>query len=207
MLSNLAFLLEGSIIIYTTALALMFGLTAVYAVSAAVGFGIELEENTPQTYDIEFEHGSLETFTNWSNINKVPLMVYLAIFLFSFGNLGILLSLLVGWLLGFYLIFPITLILSVIFAKYVSGVVGKMVPKVTTNAISFKSFIGSKGKITIGEASLNNPAEAKIVGVDQKNHYIFVEPENGADPLIAGDTIEITRIKDEPLKIFYAKAL
>ena len=185
---NLAF---GVAICFVVLLALIEGLGLIIGLSLMN----VLDQFTPVDLDcdIDVSSGGLTSVLGWLCINRMPLLVWLVITLSSFGLAGYALNYLSIISLNF--VFPafVVTILAVIFAIYFTKLVAKplakILPKNESSALSNHSFVGLAGKITVGKASFENPAEAVIHDSYQQKHYVLVAPESPNEVFLAGSDI------------------
>ncbi|OUY05971.1 YqiJ family protein [Acinetobacter populi] len=125
--------------------------------------------------------GAFVQFLTWLYIGRVPVLMWLVVFLASYGVAGLILQhiwlvifnqYLVAWLAGivvFFLVLPIV--------RYVSMGLYRILPKDFTTAIYSDELIGSVAQIVIGEARQGYPAQAKLKDQFGQTHYIMVEPD------------------------------
>lgn len=146
------------------------------------------------------EVGSTSSFSRimgWVNVGRVPFLVIIILFLFSFGGLGLTLQSFshrwMGLLLPGVIAVPITFFPSFICVRYLSRLVGKLIPKDETESVSERSFIGRVAEITLGNASCGKPAQAKLKDIFGHAHYILVEPEEKDEVLPSGSQVLLVR--------------
>lgn len=143
--------------------------------------------------DIDVSSGGLTSVLGWLCINRMPLLVWLVIFLSSFGLAGYSLNYLTLISLNFvfsaFLVGITAIIFAVYFTKLVAKPLAKLLPKNESSALSNQSFVGLAGKITVGKASFENPAEAVIHDSYQQKHYVLVAPVSPQEVFVAGSDI------------------
>lgn len=114
----------------------------------------------------------------WMNFGKVPFIITFLLFLFLFSFFGYNMQLAlqeIGMKMVSPLIMaPIAFVVAILPLKWGNGIVGRVIPKDETNAVSKKTFIGRTATITIGEATHDRPAEAKLRGPLGRTHYVMV---------------------------------
>ena len=71
--------------------------------------------------------------------------------------------------------------------------VNRYLPKDETESVSSNSFIGQTVTITVGEARINDPAEAKFKDAFGHTHYVMVEPDDDSFYLKQGEQALIIR--------------
>lgn len=120
-------------------------------------------------------------------IGKIPLLMWLVVFLLSFGIIGIIFQSIFA--LNSTVAAIIVLFISAFPVRYISLLLQKIVPKDETTAIYDIDFIGYKAEIVLGTARRNYPAQAKFKDVHNQTHYVMVEPLSDTDEFVTGDTV------------------
>ncbi|RZF52219.1 DUF1449 family protein [Acinetobacter halotolerans] len=133
--------------------------------------------------DISIEHSN-NPFTQlleWLYLGKVPLLIWLIIFLTAYGLTGLIIQniffLLTEHYFSAWLIAPACLFLCMPIVRYSAAFVAKIIPKDETTAIHSDELIGLTAQIILGEAKPNSPAQAKVKDQFGQTHYVLVEPE------------------------------
>lgn len=118
---------------------------------------------------------------DWLYIGRIPVLVWLIIFLTTFGLFGLVTQgLFFQWTASYFplwIIAPASLILCMPIVRTVSAIIAKVLPQDETTAIHSEELIGLSAEIILGEARLNYPAQAKVKDQHGLTHYIMVEPE------------------------------
>ena len=151
--------------------------------------------------DIDLDHldisttGILTKAFGWIRIGQVPFLIILIVFLTVFGLAGLLIQSvsmkITGHLLPGIIASGITLPLTLPLVRAITGVIGRIMPKDETEAVTEKSFIGRVAVITLGKASKNNPAQAKLRDKFGTTHYVMVEPDMEDEAFQQGDQVLI----------------
>lgn len=127
----------------------------------------------------------------------VPVLIVLLIFLFSFGSFGLVLQhLLVAYFAEMQpLIYaiPLTLVISLPLSRLAAHGAAYFLPKETTSAVSWHALVGSVAEITLGDAKVGSPSQAKAKDHYGKVHHFLVEPENPQDTFSYGEKILLVR--------------
>jgi len=205
----MAFLLAAENQLYVIALVLMFGIALIEGVASLLGAGFSaaLESVLPEM-DVEPEltsthatadtnahtnSGLLTRLLGWLHLGKVPALVLLIVALTVFGLIG----LAVQWVLhsvlgtlafGTWLAVPVLLMsLPVIRASAIT--LYKLMPSDETEAVSESTFIGRMATVTLGRASVNNPAQARVTDAFGQSHYVMLEPDDASEVFQAGDRV------------------
>lgn len=196
---------ETENLFFSISLCLMFFLGIVECLlllfgSSSQGF---LDQFVPeQVIDLqkpEFDLGSAQNtlvqFLDWLYIGRIPMLVWLIIFLTVFSISGFMLQGIyqnfTAHLLSIWLITPATLVLSMPLIRYSSALIARILPKDETTAIYSDELIGRHAVIIMGHAALNSPAQAKVVDQFGQTHYVMVEPDQDII-LKQGETVVLT---------------
>ena len=133
---------------------------------------------------------------DWLYIGRIPVLVWLIIFLTTFGLFGLITQ---GLFFHFtesyfplWIIAPASLILCMPIVRIVSATIAKVLPQDETTAIHSEELIGLNAEIILGEARLNYPAQAKVKDQHGLTHYIMVEPETDL-VFTQGQTVLLTQ--------------
>lgn len=141
-------------------------------------------------------------------IGRVPLTIWLALFLFLFAGIGLSVQELATSLTGSLLDSWLAAVIAGVAALPVTGVfarpLGRILPKDHTTAVSTESLIGRRATITDGVARTGSPARARVKDVHGQTHYVMVEPHEASSEIHAGDEVLLVRREGGQ---FYATAL
>ena len=196
------FLLASQNMPFTVALAVMLIIAFSEGASALLGAGIfsfidsllpELDIDADME-GLEFESaGPFSKLLSWLRIGEVPAIMLLVIFLTAFGLIGLGIQSTANEFLG--RLFPGALVsvpavlLGLPIVRLFGGILGKIMPKDETEAVSEKSFIGRIAVITLGSARPGNPAEAKLRDRYGQTHYVMVEPDETGEEFENGTQV------------------
>ncbi|WP_130802193.1 YqiJ family protein [Acinetobacter ihumii] len=132
--------------------------------------------------DLDANHGILWQFLDWLYLGKIPLLVWLIIFLTIYGLTGLILQ---GIFYHFteqyfsaWLIAAAVLFLSMPLVRWFSAIISRILPKDETTAIYIEDLIGQQAEIILGIAKVSSPAQAKVKDQFGQTHYVLVEPED-----------------------------
>lgn len=167
------------------AVALLIGLVEI--VSLLLGGLVSIDSIIPEK-DIGVD-ADINGFSvvDYLCIGKIPLLMWLVVFLLSFGIIGIIFQSIFA--LNSTVAAIIVLFISAFPVRYISLLLQKIVPKDETTAIYDIDFIGYKAEIVLGTARRNYPAQAKFKDVHNQTHYVMVEPLSDTDEFVTGDTV------------------
>ena len=141
-------------------------------------------------------------------IGRVPLTIWLALFLFLFAGIGLSIQELATSLTGSPLYSWLAALIAGVAALPVTGIfarpLGRVLPKDHTTAVSTESLVGRRAVISIGVARTGSPARARVKDVHGQTHRVMVEPHEAASELHEGDEVLLVRREGNQ---FYATAL
>ncbi len=178
-------LLYSSAIIFVLCLALLEGVGLLVGLSIASA----LDDLLPIDLDIDTEltSGGLNAIIGWLYLHRLPFLVWLLLFLTSFGMAG--LSINYISVLPSLISFPIALLFAIFSCRVVGKKIASIMPKNESSAISSHSFSGKVATITVGKASKGNAAEAVLQDEFNQKHYLMVEPEEQDQEFIQGTKV------------------
>ncbi|MAT94625.1 MAG: hypothetical protein CME59_18795 [Halioglobus sp.] len=140
---------------------------------------------------------ALSRILGWLRVGRVPLLMLLVIFLTSFGLTGYILQ---G---AFYSLSGLLLPASAATAAALAGSIPilrvsaltleKIMPNTESSAVNADSFIGKIAVITLGSATPERAAEAKLTDRYGQSHYVHVKPEQGHGDLHQGEELLLVR--------------
>lgn len=165
--------------------------------------GVHADSHVPAAPD-----GLLDGLASLIGLGRVPLMVWLALFLGLFAALGVSVQQLADALLGTPLDRWVAAALAVVAALPVTGMVarplGRILPHDETTAVSIDMLLGRRGVITDGTARAGSPARARVHDLHGQPHHVMVEPHEASDELAAGAEVLLLRREAE---IFFVTGL
>lgn len=214
------FLLAQGNLPFTIALAVMVGIALLEAAGTLLGFsssaahtdvdahpGVHLDAHGDVDVDVHVDHPELHAdhgdvhgdasaigkLLAWLGLGKLPAMVWLIVFLTSFGLTGLVMQMLIrgfaGGLLPWGAAAPVALFLCLPIVRVGGGLLARVLPRDETSAVPSESFVGQLAVVTLGTARRGQPAEAKLRDGYGKTHYVLVEPESSDDELETGSQI------------------
>ena len=141
-------------------------------------------------------------------IGRVPLTIWLALFLFLFAGIGLSIQELATDMTGSPLYAWLAAVIAGGAAIPVTGVfarpLGRILPKDHTTAVATESLIGRRATISVGVARAGSPARASVKDVHGQTHHVMVEPHEASSEIHAGDEALLVRREGNQ---FYATAL
>jgi hypothetical protein len=133
--------------------------------------------------DVSMDHADnlFTQFLEWLYLGKVPLLVWLIIFLTVYSLTGLIIQDVffnfTEHYLSRWIIARACLVLCMPLVRVAAKLISKIIPKDETTAIDSDDLIGRTAKIILGEAKPNSPAQAKVKDQFGQMHYVLVEPE------------------------------
>lgn len=130
-------------------------------------------------------------------LGRLPLMIWLALFLLLFMLIGFVGqqiihgatgALLVPWLSG-----PLAALAGVPATAIVARPLGRIMPKDETTAVSIDSLVGRFAVLGTGTAKPGSPARAKVIDIHGHPHFVMVEPDNDGQQFNSGEKLLLVR--------------
>jgi hypothetical protein len=130
-------------------------------------------------------------------IGRLPLMIWLALFLMLFTLIGFggqqLVQSLSGEILPALLAGPAAALAALPFTAILARPLARIMPKDETTAVSLDSLVGRFAWVEIGTARRGSPARAKVLDIHSHAHFIMVEPDNDDQAFLAGEKLLLVR--------------
>lgn len=186
---------------FTISILVVLGLAIIEVLSVLVGLSVmsAIDDLLPFDADVDVDSSAasgptgMSSIVGFMRIDKVPFLVWLILYLTSFGIIGLTLT----YLYFSYFSSPspktIFVAASAITALFATRSLGSMlasvIPKTNSSAISKSEFDGKIGQITIGEARANHPAEVVIADDSSQKHYVMAVPLDDNLSFKAGERV------------------
>jgi Protein of unknown function (DUF1449) len=130
-------------------------------------------------------------------IGRLPLMIWLALFLMLFTLIGFggqqFIQSLTGALLPPLLAGPAAALAALPLTAILTRPLARIMPKDETTAVSLDSLVGRFAYVEIGTARRGSPARAKVTDVHGLAHFVMVEPDNDDQAFLAGEKLLLVR--------------
>lgn len=143
--------------------------------------------------DSAIQGGMIDGLTSLLGIGRVPLMAWLAVYLFVFASVGIGLQALADNLLGSPFERWLAALITAGLALPVTGALvrplGAILPKDRTTAVTLDTLVGRRATITDGTARQGSPARAKVIDQHGQPHFVMVEPQEATHQFAAGEDV------------------
>ena len=162
---------------FGAALLLMVSLCVLEAVGALVAHGPShwIESLVPHAPD------GVDGPLGWLHLGKVPVLVLMILFLTGFALSGYVIQgaslSLSGEMLPAWLASIPAVAAGGGITHGLGSVLGRVIPRDESSAVSEQSLIGRAGVVTRGIARLGLAAEAKVRDKNGRVHYVMVEPD------------------------------
>jgi hypothetical protein len=133
----------------------------------------------------------------WLGLGRMPMLIWLAAVLMSFGLSGIGLQMLLksylgaaapAWMAGL----PAGAF-GLWFARGFGGMFARLLPQTETEALSERSLGRRRGVITQGTAAQGRPAEVRVIDGYGNAHYLRAEPLQAGEELAQGTEVLVMR--------------
>ena len=195
--------------------AIAMGLMVLLALVQVLGLGdwgvdadLDVDPDIGADADASLQPGMVEGLLTLLGMGRVPLTIWLALFLLMFAGIGLSVQELATSLTGAPLYSWLAALIAGAAAVPVTGVLarplGAILPKDHTTAVSTQSLIGRRATITDGVARTGSPARARVRDVHGQAQYVMVEPHEQSSELHSGDEVLLVRREKDQ---FYATAL
>ena len=194
-MNTLDFFLAAENTSFAAASMIILAIAAVQILGLVLGFGLSemLENLLPNTeldldadvdVDVEIdadldlgEPGWLEQFFGWLNVGRVPVLVLLLTFLTSFAATGYVLqafALGITGLLPSVLVGPLALAAAFPATRATSRLLGRILPKEESNAISPEELVGEIATVTLGPVGRQTAGKARVMDAHGNLHFVRV---------------------------------
>lgn len=178
--------------------AIALGLLALVALVQVTGVGDAIDGAGDFDAGDGLEAGGFaEALTSLLGLGRVPLMIWLASLLLTFGGVGLIGQSVIADLLGAPLSAGWAALLAGAAALPLNSLamrpIGAIMPKDETTAIGLDGLVRRDAEIQIGTARAGSPARAKVIDHHGQAHFVMVEPHDAATELQAGETVLLVR--------------
>jgi len=191
---------------FAIALCAVLALATLEGVGMLIGLSMMnlLDHISPIDLDIDVETdlptGGITPLLGWLCLNRLPLLIWLVLFLTCFGIIGYTINYVLINNLSINLSEFLVYILSFISSLYATHLIGvplsRLLPKNESSAISNSSFNGLIATITIGTAKQNSPAEASLTDSFNQKHYVLVTPDCDNEEFSQGQQVVLVEKKE-----------
>jgi len=187
-----AFITSGDNVPFFAALLLMLLIGLVEA--TGLGGGAALGDGLDADLDGDLSHPSL---LGWLNVGRLPLLMLIVVFLFSFGLVGLILQQVIAGLFGkpgpWWLAVPLAVAAALPFTRLFGRLVARILPGDETTAVSREALVGRWAVIVTGQAEVGSAAQARVRDVHGQAHYVMIEPDDAGEVFEEGAEVIIVR--------------
>lgn len=176
-------------IVFSISLCLMFLFGLFEIVLTILGGGSQgfLDQFLPEDVGhnaelgVDADAGIVTRVLDWLYLGRIPLFVWLIIFLCVYSLLGFTIQAFVNQMTSMmfsaWIIAPACIFLCMPFVRFSAMLIARILPQDETTAIYSDELIGRTATIILGDARPQSPAQAKVKDQHGLTHYILVEPE------------------------------
>lgn len=141
--------------------------------------------------------GAADGLLSFLGLGRLPLMIWLALFLLMFMIIGyagqqtvqgMTGSLLSPWFAG-----PLAALLAIPATAILARPLARIMPKDETTAVSIDSLVGRFAVLGTGTAKPGSPARAKVIDIHGHPHFVMVEPDNDGQQFTSGEKLLLVR--------------
>ncbi|WP_084266924.1 OB-fold-containig protein [Shewanella marina] len=176
--------------IYNMALILVVVLAITEGAGILLGFSILTQDNSVQP---KRPNKGIYILLNWLCITRLPLMIWLVLFLICFG--------LSGWMINFLSIehsyhsmvlwqsLLVSLLIGLYGCHFLGNQLSTILPKAEATDFEVDELAGEIATTTIGCAKRGEPSEAVVQDKFNQMHLLLVEPEDELQQIKAGTQV------------------
>lgn len=183
--------------------ALAIGLMLVLLVLQLIGVGDgEFDADAGGEAELDpTSGGALDAITTLLGLGRVPLFVWLVVFLALFSGLGLGIQALAASLTSGPLDGLLAAVLAGGAALPATAVLvrplGRILPQDETTAVGRDALVGRRAQITHGRAAKGSAARAQVIDHHGQTHHVMVEPHDAGVQLLEGDALLLVRREGE----------
>lgn len=130
-------------------------------------------------------------------LGRVPLMVWLVVFLLLFTLIGLGVQAFAADLTGSPLYAWLAALIaggaSLPATSAVMRPLGRLLPQDETSAVGLGSLVGRRGTVTTGKAARGSPARTRVRDRHGHAHHVMLEPHEDASEIHEGDEVLLVR--------------
>ena len=190
----------GQNVLFYSALLLTVGLCAVEVILLLIGFSSSDAEGLNALDGSGDATASGGGILGYLNIGRLPFTLFFATACAVFGLTGLAIQqacfAVAGQVLPMAAAGPLALLGSVPGTRWMSRLLGRLMPRTETTALSQHDLVGLTATVTLGEAKRGSPAQARVRDQFGQNHYVMVEPAGAQETLSEGQNVLLTQRAD-----------
>ena len=143
------------------------------------------------------ETGAADSWLGWLHVGKVPVLALIVVFLSAFAMVGFVVNMVVHGLFGMYVPVivgaPAAFFAALPAVRVVGGMLGRVMPRDETFAVSLDSLVGRMATILGGTARHGFPAQAKVTSEHGQVIYVMVEPDDAEMTFGASEAVLLVK--------------
>ncbi len=144
--------------------------------------------------------GSGGGMMGYLNVGRLPFILFFATACAVFGLTGLAIQqgsfAVTGHALPMVVAGPLALLGSLPGTRWIGGLLGRLMPRTETTALSQQDLVGLTAVMTLGQAKRGSPAQARVRDQFGQNHYVMVEPARAEEVLSEGQAVLLTQRAD-----------
>lgn len=148
--------------------------------------------------------GAADGLLSFLGLGRLPLMIWLALFLLAFMVTGYagqqIVQGLTGGMLSAWLAAPLAFVAAIPATALLARPIGRIMPKDETTAVSIDSLVGRFAVLGMGTAKPGSPARAKVIDIHGHPHFVMVEPDNDGQQFTSGEKLLLVRREGDLFK-------
>ncbi len=141
--------------------------------------------------------GAADGLLSFLGLGRLPLMIWLALFLLLFMVIGYIGQQIIGDITGSplspWLAAAAASLVAIPATAIVARPLAQIMPKDETTAVSIDSLIGRFAILGTGTAKPGSPARAKVIDIHGHPHFVMVEPDNDGQQFTSGEKLLLVR--------------
>lgn len=197
----------GQNALFFAALALTVALCVLEVILLTVGFSSADADGLNALDSDSDATGSSGGIMGYLNVGRLPFTLFFATVCAVFGLTGLAIQqasfAVTGHVLPMVVAGPLALLGSLPGTRWIGGLLGRLMPRTETTALSRQDLVGLTAVITLGTAKRGSPAQARVRDQFGQNHYVMVEPARAEEVLSEGQAVLLTQRADHH---YYATA-
>lgn len=141
--------------------------------------------------------GAADGLLSFLGLGRLPLMIWLALFLLLFMVIGYagqqIVHGMTDALLSAWIAAPLAFVAAIPATAILARPLARIMPKDETTAVSIDSLIGRFAVLGTGTARPGSPARAKVIDIHGHPHFVMVEPDNEGQQFTSGEKLLLVR--------------
>lgn len=141
--------------------------------------------------------GAADGLLSFLGLGRLPLMIWLALFLLLFMVIGYagqqIVHGMTDALLSAWIAAPLAFVAAIPATVILARPLARIMPKDETTAVSIDSLIGRFAVLGTGTARPGSPARAKVIDIHGHPHFVMVEPDNEGQQFTSGEKLLLVR--------------